>query len=160
MRALIISGTDDAQQLGLEFQSYLRGQVGLADSQITYHKMYRYHQRYQGFGAGNIYEMLEKILTGSGVEPFVLYYTGHGLKYGWSPDDCLYIFYDRIFKILAEHRKEIIFLNDCCYAMAAARYQKLLKNKSLIYWFGSGKSGRLGFGIETGLKRVAKLPTG
>jgi hypothetical protein len=76
-----------------------------------------------GASSAEIAEKLQEIILDNPEEDLCLLYIGHGAKDGWAvlgtSDDVLK--YESLRLILAHHCGCLIFVNDCCYAMAGQK---------------------------------------
>lgn len=76
-----------------------------------------------GSSSAEVAEKLQEIILDNPEEDICLLYIGHGAKNGWAvigtSDDVLE--YESLRLIFAHHYGCLIFVNDCCYAMAGQK---------------------------------------
>ena len=77
-----------------------------------------------------IHNFLKK--AGKIKETLVVYYGGHGYRKGWKLSDKYKISYKTIINSLCQHKRPIIFVNDCCFGMALKDYLLLLQCPYLL----------------------------
>ncbi len=115
---------------------YLRKQLKFRDDQITLLRGSRF---------GNSAE----ILTALGLffkkypeDDILLYYVGHGItspKFGWSIGPGKYILYKFLKKIFSKFSGRLVFINDCCHALAVDQHLRILAGRYLL--FGACRKG-------------------
>jgi len=72
-----------------------------------------------------VYTLLERVILDNPDEDMCLFYIGHGSEVGWSVTGCKknqdidLVTYEELRLLFAHHSGRIIWVNDCCYALAA-----------------------------------------
>lgn len=121
MKALIVSSYDKSifpHLDSVKFFEYLVNEVGMIKDDIFFYGRAE-HEAKIGF-----YNILFRICELSKNEPLIVYYSGHGLKSSWDFERDTAIPYEAIFNFLGKREAPLIFINDCCYGMAAADFMK------------------------------------
>ncbi|MHB9019430.1 MAG: hypothetical protein ACYC3G_00935 [Minisyncoccota bacterium] len=129
MKALIVSGFDRdifPYVDSVRFFDYLINEVGLTKDDIVF---YGPAEVKAGIIFYNIFFALCKLTIN---EPLIIYYAGHGNEEGWDLKGDIVIFYDLLAKFLDCRLAPLIFINDCCFGMAAVDFLEKLKFRKLI----------------------------
>jgi hypothetical protein len=117
---------------------YLRKQLLFKKEQITLLRFSKFPT------AAAITEALKEIFNNSS-EDFLLYYSGHGISgnpTGWSNGGDKHVFYYRLRRVFESFQGRLIFINDCCHALAVEPYLRDLSGRYLL--FGASRRRRVG----------------
>lgn len=147
MKALIVTDCDKKIFSHLDaasFFNYLVNEVGMTKDDIYFYGLAEYE------ASVNFFNVFFHVSELSANEPLIIYYSGHGTKFGWNFSDGLFISYDELvgFLTLKPRKAPLILINDCCFGMAAASYFKELKTKKTI--FGLAPKDSVGQNDESG----------
>ena len=129
MKALIVSDFDKeifSYADSARFFDYLVNETGMTKDDVVF---YGPAEARTGINFYNIFLALCKATIN---EPLVIYYAGHGTEEGWNPKDDVIIYYEILAKFLDSRLAPLIFINDCCFGMAAADYLSTLKCRKLV----------------------------
>lgn len=129
-----------------DFYFYMRECRGLSDKQFTFYRRREYLRK------KSLYQTLRNALKKHAGETIVLYYSGHGYRDGWHLMRHIFVPYKKLFRIFGKHRRPFIFINDCCFAMAAEKYQKMLRSRNLIL----GLAPENGIGYASVLRQILR----
>lgn len=88
-------------------------------------------------------------------EPFLLVYSGHGLKEGWAPTSTTVIGYTAVASLLTLRRSPTVFINGCCYPAAVfAELEKAKASPELVSVIAAGPADKVTY--DGLIARVAK----
>jgi hypothetical protein len=117
---------------------YLRKKLRFKDSQISF-------LRTSGFkNAISAANKFKSIIDEHENDNILFYYSGHGISenHGWClgkpGNKSKYLFYGLLGKIFKSFLGKLVFINDCCYALAVEPYLKDLEGRYLL--FGSSRA--------------------
>lgn len=120
---------------------YLRKQLKLRRDQITF-------LRTSAFETGEEARYaLEYLFKRHRTDDVLFYYTGHGInvsepgsaRIGWSLGKEKYLHYLSLRDIFKKFQGRLIFINDCCHALAIDQHLKLISGRYLL--FGASRRG-------------------
>jgi|GEM_PF-1751378 len=109
-----------------DFFNYLVKEVGIKKDDIFFYGPAEYEAKI------NFYNIFAQICKRSRNEDLIIYYSGHGLDNCWSLKDYAEIPYEVLAHFLQDRSAPLIFINDCCFGMAAVDFLKDLYCRKLI----------------------------
>ncbi len=120
---------------------YLRKQLKFQDGQITFLRTSNF---YTGAEVENALRQLFELHR---TDDLLFYYTGHGInvskpgssRIGWSFGNERYLHYLAFRDIFKKFQGRLVFINDCCHALAIDQHLKLISGRYLL--FGASRRG-------------------
>jgi hypothetical protein len=147
MKALIVTDNDKKISSYLDavsFFNYLVNEVGMTKDDIYFYGSAEYRAKL------NFHNIFFHVCELSANEPLIVYYSGHGSRFGWDFSEDLFISYEELvgFLMLKPRKAPLILINDCCFGMAVVDYLKELKIKKTV--FGLSPKDFVGQNDESG----------
>lgn len=160
MKAILIAGLEEKTNKNLrildftkdceKLRRYLIRKVGLKKKDISFFDP----KCILNIKLKGLLNKMSKIVFRNSNEPFLVYYSGHGLSKMWS----LYEINDgrvksyslrftRLMKALKDHNAPLIVVADTCFAMSLKRYMEKLR----CQWMLIGLAPEGQYGNETGV---------